>query len=176
MKNGLVDNLVSSIGQGKRAQRGQFNNGPMIPYLELTIERAPQGGRRCRQCAAVCGRYFCQPSTAVRREWRHTETGMDLIVDLLQREPACDARLRALILVEKEGHVHARAVYSSEPLSAELLDGPWLLKLISEESECDFVFPVHVEIGSSGKLPAPGEKRTHAASSAVVERYVGRLR
>jgi hypothetical protein len=145
---------VSSIGQGKRAQQGQFNKGPIIPYLELTIERALQGCRRCRQCAAVCGRYFCQSSTAVRREWRHTEAGMDLIVGLLQGEPASDARLRAMILVEKQGHLHARAVYSSELLSPECLDGSWMLKLISEESECDFVFPAHVEIVSSAKLPA----------------------
>jgi hypothetical protein len=155
MKDGLVDYLGPSIVEGKRGQRGQFNQGAIVSHLELTIERAPQGGRRCRPCAAVCGRYYCQPSAAVRREWRHTEAGMDLIVSLLQREPGTEPRLRALILVEKEGYLHARAVYSSEPLSTGLLEGPWFLKLISEESECDFVFPGQVEIVSSGKLSAP---------------------
>jgi hypothetical protein len=155
MKDGLVDVLGPSIVGSKRGQRGRFNQGSVVSHLELTIERAPQGGRRCRPCAAVCGRYYCQPSAAVRREWRHTEAGMDLIVSLLQREPDTDPRLRALILVEKDGRLHARAVYSSEPISSGLLEGPWLLKLISEESECDFVFPGQVEIVSSGKLSAP---------------------
>jgi hypothetical protein len=77
------------------------------------------------------------------------------MVSLLQREPGTDPRLRALILVEKEMRLHARAVYSSEPLSTGLLEGPWVLKLISEESECGFVFPVHVEVASSGKLSVP---------------------
>ena len=80
---------------------------------------------------------------------------MDLIVSLLQREPESGPRLKALILVEKEMRLHARAVYSSEPLSTGLLEGSWVLKLISEESECGFVFPVHVEVVSSGKLSVP---------------------
>ena len=157
MDNGVVVNLVSSTYQDKHARRGQFNQGPIVPHLELTIERAPEGSRRCRPCAAVCGRYYCQPSAAVRREWRHTEAGMDLIVSLIRREPGTDPRLRALILVEKEGRLHGRAAYSSEPLSTGLLEGPWLLKLISEESECDFVFPGQVEIVASGTLPKPIE-------------------
>lgn len=78
---------------------------------------------------------------------------MDLVVSLLVREPGTDPRLRAMILVEKQARVHARAVYFSEPLNAELLEGPWLLKLTTEESECDFEFPEQVEIVSSGKLP-----------------------
>ena len=143
---------MSSAFEGKRVHRGQSGQGPIVPHLELTIERAPQVGPRCRPCAAVCGRYYCQPSTAVRREWRHTEAGMDVIVSLLQREPESGPRLRALTLVEKEMRLHARAVYSSEPLSTGLLEGPWVLKLISEESECGFVFPIHVEVVSSGKL------------------------
>jgi hypothetical protein len=79
---------------------------------------------------------------------------MDLIVSLFQRDPGTDPRLRALVLVEKEGRLHARAVYSSEPLSTGLLEGPWMLKLASEESECDFVFPGQVEVVSIAKLPA----------------------
>lgn len=155
MNNGVVDNLTSSALQNKNARRSQFDQGAIVPHLELTIERARQGGRRCRACAAVCGRYYCQPSAAVRREWRHTEAGMDLIVSLLQRERGTDPRLRALILVEKELRLHARAVYSSEPLSTGLLEGPWVLKLIFEESDCDFVFPGQVEVVSSAKLAAP---------------------
>ena len=127
MKNGVAGNLVSSVFQDKHAHRGQFNRGNIVPHLELTIERAPQGDRRCRPCAAVFGRYYCPPTAAVRREWRHTEAGMDLIVSPLQRELVSGPRLRALILVEKEMRLHARAVYSSEPLSTGLLEGSWVL-------------------------------------------------
>lgn len=143
---------MSSAFEGKRAHRDQIGQGPIVPHLELTIGRAPQRGRRCRPCAAVCGCYYCQPSAAGRREWRHTEAGMDLIVNLIQREPESGPRLRALILVEKEMRLHARAVYCSEPLSAGLPEGASVLKLISEQSECGFVFPIHIEAVSSAKL------------------------
>ena len=158
MNDGAVDNLMSSTSQDKHAYQGQFDRGPVAPHLELTIEGASQVGRRCRPCTTVGGRYYCQPSAAAGREWRHTETGMDLVVSLIQRKPETDPRLRVLILIENEGLVHASAVYASEPLSNRLLAGPWTLKLISEESECGFEFPGQVRIVSSGKLTRPRER------------------
>jgi hypothetical protein len=56
MKDGLVDDSEPSLVQSKRDQRGHFNQGPVVLLLELAIERALQGSRRCRQCAAVHGR------------------------------------------------------------------------------------------------------------------------
>jgi hypothetical protein len=158
MNDGAVDNLMPSTSQDKHAYQGQFDRGPVAPHLELTIEGASQAGRRCRPCATVGGRYYCQPTAAAGREWRHTESGMDLVVSLIQRKPETDPRLRVLILIEHEGLVHASAVYVSEPLSNRLLAGPWALKLISEESECGFEFPGQVRIVASGKLTRPRER------------------
>jgi hypothetical protein len=155
MINGVADNPASLSFPGKHSQRDQADRRPVVPDLELTIERAPQGGRRCRTCAEVCGRYACQP-TARRGEWRYAEAGMDLTVSLIQRERDASPRLLASIMVKKEGRLHTRAVYSSEQLGTGTLDGPWLLKLRFEESECEFVFPFTVEVVSkSNKLSVP---------------------
>ena len=156
MKYGLAD-YVRNIAQDKRRQWGRSDNGPAASHLELTVERAIQGARRCRRCAAVHGRYVCIPSAAVRNEWRHSDGDVELLVHLLSCQPNGGPRLQAMILVKSGSQSHARAVYSCELLDTEFRDGPWMLKLISEKSECDFVFPGQVEIRTSGKLPTPRE-------------------
>jgi hypothetical protein len=65
-----------------------------------------------------------------------------------------------MILVKKGSQLHARAVYSGELSTTELQDGPWTLKLISESSACDFVFPEQVEITSS--TPPSNASRSRA--------------
>jgi hypothetical protein len=157
MNDGLVDYLEPSIVQGKGGQQGHFNQGLTVLLLELTIERALQGSRRCRRCAAVHGRYVCIPSVIVPNEWHHSDTGVELIVRLLTCQRGSGPRLQATILVDKGSALHARADYCGERLTGDLEDGPWTLKLISEESECDFVYPGQVEVFSSGKLPTPIE-------------------
>ena len=154
MKSGLAD-YVTAIAQDKRRQRGRLNQELTVPHLEVVVERALQGSRRCRQCAAVHGQYTCIPSAAVRNEWRHSASALDLIVHLVTCQPACGPHLQAMILVKDGSRSHARVVYSGEPLTMELQGGPWTLKLISENTECDFAFPGQVEIVSSGKLLAP---------------------
>ena len=156
MKYGLAD-YVRKVAQDKRRLWGGANNDPAASHLELTVERAVQGARRCRRCAAVHGRYACIPSAAVRSEWRHSDGDVELIVHLLSCQPDGIPRLQAMVLVKNGSHSHARAVYSCELADTELRDSPWKLRLISEKSECDFVFPGQVEILSSGKRPAPRE-------------------
>ena len=99
------------------------------------------------------------PSAAVRNEWRHSDSGLELIVHLLTCRPDSGPRLQAMIRVENGKRVARRAIYSCEPLTAELQDGPWTLNLISETSECDFVFPAQVEVVSSDTLPTPHPTR-----------------
>jgi hypothetical protein len=153
MKVGLVDSLRPLSVRGTRAQRWQFNQGPVVPlpHLELSVERAVEGSRRCRRCADVQGQYVCIPSPAVRNEWRHSDTGVEILVHMLTCQPGTDPRLHAMILVNNGSQLHARAVYSGKLSTTKLQDGPWTLELISEKSECDFVFPGQVEIASSGK-------------------------
>ena len=124
----------------------------MVRPSRSTVDRAMQGSRRCRRCAAVHGRYECNPSAAVRNEWRHRGTGLELTVHLLTCHKGDHPRMQAMIRVEEKSRLHARAVYSCDPLTTESENGPWILKLISEMSECDFVFPGQVELVSSGKL------------------------
>jgi hypothetical protein len=152
MKYGLAD-YVRKIADDKRRQHGGSNSGPAASHLEVTVERAIQGARRCRRCAAVYGRYVCIPSAAVRNEWRHSDSGVELIVHLLTCHAGGTTRLQTMIHVKNGSQSHARAVYAGDLLTAELPNGPWTLKLISEESECDFVFPGQLEVVSSGKLP-----------------------
>jgi hypothetical protein len=152
MNNRLAANRAQTTFIDKLIRRGRVAAGPVAPPLELNIERAPQGSRRCRPCAAVCGRYDCRPSAAVHGQWRHTGAGRDLTVRLVRREPGGDSRLHACIVVESEGRAHARAVYSSEPLSNGPFESPCVLKLIYEESECGFVFPGQVDVVSIGVL------------------------
>jgi hypothetical protein len=152
MKYGLAD-YVRKIAEDKRRQWSRSNSGPAASHLEVSIERAIQGARLCRRCAVVHGRYLCIRSSAVRNEWRHSDTGVELIVNLLTCQADGAPRLQAMILVKNGSQSHARAVYACELLTPELPNGPWTLKLISEESECDFVFPGQLEVVSSGKLP-----------------------
>jgi hypothetical protein len=151
VNEGIVDTLAPTLARGPL--RGQFNRGPMVTHLELEVERALQGSRRCRRCAAVHGRYVCIPSAAVRNEWRHGAADVELIAHLLTCQPDSIPRLQAMILVKKGSQLHARAVYSCELPTTELQDGPWTLHLITEKSECDFVFPGEIEIASGGALP-----------------------
>ena len=51
-----------------------------------------------------------------------------------------------MIVVKQDEQSHARAIYSCELANAELHDGPWMLTLISEKSQCGFVFPGQVQI------------------------------
>jgi hypothetical protein len=155
MNNGLVHYSGPLIAQDKRGQVSQPNQRPTVPYLELDIERALQGARRCRRCAAVHGRYVCLPSAAVRNEWRHSDAGVELILHLITCHPDGGPRLQAMIVVENGGQFHARAVYSCDLAGATFHEGPWTLRLISEKSECDFVFPGQVEVVASGKLSTP---------------------
>ena len=157
MNEALLDTLAPAMVQDKRRQRGQLNLGPFAPHLELDVECAMQGSRRCRRCAAVHGRYVCVRSAAVRNEWRHSATDLELIVHLLTCQEGSGPHLQAMIRVERGNRMHARAIYSCELLTGEPQDSPWTLKLISEQSECDFVFPGQVEVVSSGKLLMPRE-------------------
>ena len=156
MKYGLAD-YVKKVSEDKRRQVSGSNSGPAASHLEVAVERAIQGARRCRRCAAVHGRYVCIPSSAVRNEWRHRDGGLELIVHLLTCQTDGDPRLQAMILVKNGSQSHARAVYAGELLTPDLPNGPWTLKLISEESECDFVFPGQLEVVSSGTLSMPKE-------------------
>lgn len=156
MKYGLAD-YVSKIAEDKRRLPSGSNNGSAASHLELNVERAVQGARRCRRCAAAHGRYVCISSAAVRNEWRYNDGDVELIVHLPSCQPDSGPRLQAMILVKNGSQSHARAVYSCELLNTDLRDGPWMLNLISEKSECDFVFPGQVEILSSGKLPTRRE-------------------
>ena len=156
MKNGLVGYFGASVVHGNIGRRIKLNQRPIVPLLELAVELAPQGSRRCRRCAAVHGQYVCVASPAVRNEWRHSDTGVELIVHLLTCQSG-GPRLQAMILVNKGSRWHARAVYSCELWTTELQDGPWPLNLISETSDCGFVFPGQVEISSNNKPATPKE-------------------
>jgi hypothetical protein len=90
----------------------------------------------------------------VKNEWRHSDAGLELILHLLTCRPDRGPRLQAMILLENGGQVHARAVFACDLPKASLHEGPWTLRLISEKSECDFVFPGQVEVVASGKLSA----------------------
>jgi hypothetical protein len=155
MKDALVDCVGRPIAQNKRDEWNQRHQLPSVPYLELDVERAPQGARRCRRCAAVHGRYVCVSSAAVRNEWRHSGLGIELIVHLRTCRPDARPRLVAMIVLESEGRPHARATYACELAAATFHDGPWKPKLIFEQSECDFVFPGQVEVVVGDKLPTP---------------------
>ena len=157
MRYGLTD-YVKAISQDRRRVRSTSNNLAAQAHLELTVERAVQGARRCRYCASVHDRYVCVPSAAVRNEWRHGDSGLELIVHLFSCQPDSGPRLQAIILVKHGSQSHARAVYSCELFDTELRDGPWTLRLISEKSECDFVFPGEIEIAASGTSPASRER------------------
>ncbi len=156
MQYGLA-NYVKAITQDRFRTRGRFQTGSTAAQLELTVERAMQGARRCRQCASIHGRYVCIASRAVRNEWRHSDSGVELFVHLLACQPDGGPRLQATILVKAENRSHARAVYVCELSSADLNDGPWTLSLISEKSECDFVFPGQVDVVASGMLAGTRE-------------------
>jgi hypothetical protein len=155
MKDGLVHYIEPLTAQDKRGPWGHRHERPSASHFELDIERALQGARRCRRCAAVHGRYVCVPSAAVRNEWRHSGGGVELIVHLLTCRPDGGPRLQAMIRVENGGQLHARAIYCCELANTTFQDGPWTLRLISEKSECDFVFPGQVEVVAGAKLPAP---------------------
>jgi hypothetical protein len=163
MKDGRIDRPGAAIVQARCDLREKSQQGPVFPHLELSVERALQGARRCRRCAAVHGRYVCVPSAAVRNEWRHSDASLELIVHLLTCQPDGVLRLRAMLLVESEGQLHARAVYSCEVLTANLQNGPWPLNLISEKSDCEFVYPAQVEIVSSDEPPISREGPTWSA-------------
>ena len=152
MKYGLGD-YIKALSHDKLRRQGRFNQERIAFSLDMLVERLPQGARRCRQCAAVHGRYTCIPSAAVQNEWRHRSDQMDLFVHLLSCNCRGGARLQAMIVLENANKLHARSVYSCELLASELYPGPWTLGLQSEEAECDFLFPAEVEIISSVALP-----------------------
>ncbi len=154
MKLGLA-NRVKAVTLNTRRKRFQLEKEAAVPNLDVAVERALEGARRCRQCAGVYGKYSCTPSRAVQNEWRHSEDGLELIVHLLTCRPDSRPYLQAMIRVEDGGQLHARAIYSCELPDSTLRGGPWSLSLICEQSECDFVFPGQVEVTLSGEPRSP---------------------
>jgi hypothetical protein len=149
-------NPVRAVRHNNRRPRSPSSeHGRVISPLEVFIERAWQGARRCRQCAAVHGNYPCSPSSAVRNEWRYSGDGLQLFVHLLTCQPSGRPRLQVMVLLENGGQSHARAIYSCELPIATYQEGPWTARLVTETSKCDFVFPGEVEVAASNELSTP---------------------
>jgi hypothetical protein len=155
MDNRVLNASVASAPENRYAGRRQFDQGLVVPKIELTIEPSPQSDKGCHLCAEIPGRYCCVAERSDRAEWRYAQAGIELIVGLVQPQGGTSPRLMAYFLLTAEGFAHARAIYSSEPLKAGRPEGPLLLKVTSAESECDFLFPSRIEVIAIGKLATP---------------------
>ena len=135
--NAFVSHLMSLVSVSENARRGQFMPGAMVPWLDVTIARKAGNSSNCKLCAALTGRYSCEPPTSLYHEWRHAAGGIDLVITLRKRDPKAAPLLRAAILIEKKGFVHAFAVYESFPLTLQAGEGPWILHKVAVECECE---------------------------------------
>jgi hypothetical protein len=169
MLNDFAHYLLSSVSPDGPAWRRQFKAGTIVPELDLLIERAGSDLLPCGLCAVSNGRFTCEPPTAIHREWRYTNKGIDLVITI-RRKQAADPVLRAMILIENGNRVHSQAIYFSEPLTKAVGEGPWTLRQVSEESECNSHFPAQVKILPTRRTTpldlGPLARRSHLLASS----------
>ncbi len=149
--SGSVMNHVA-VAQGTRNAGNQHaaSCGPSDQRLEVIVE-STRGGT-CAHCAVTGGRFDCTPAS--EREWRYTDSHLDLVVSVRRRHVGAPRVPRALVLVEAAGRVHACAEYYGQPLGGDLWSGPQVLKLATVDADCDFAFPPTITIGPQGRAAA----------------------